>query len=346
MNEDLVAGIFVERSGATLIVAKALPPQIPQPKIEPIVHERVSWGSSDQQDAIERLGVLVEALIELEPNVKHLALACYGPFLSLKPGNANYGTIHGSAHEPFRRTNLLQIVSERLKKVMPGNIVNLSIHTDANACALGELIVQGEPRQTLAFLAVTEGVGLGIVSDGRILRSALHPEIGLIPVRFDQNDPLRPRKPRVRFSKSLGTLANNKSLRDRYEIAYLDQLKGKTISNEMVLNAPDEEFWNLRAYYLAQACLACFSMLAPHKIVIGADLDPENEVAELTRRHFKKFLRERSAELSPMLNFPELGDLNSYIVSSKNPYGDPATDLGYTGSLGLCLAAALGPTRT
>ena len=266
-----------------------------------------------------------------------LAISSPGPFLSLnhKQRSNDYGTVHPTVgNAPLRGLNLPNVFRQAFQDA-GGNPerLRIEVYTDAQACAMGEAVSRNlGPDSTLAFILVTEGIGLGLVRGRSPFGSALHSEFGMMPVRWRGDDKLKPDKDqdKRRYSQSLSQLAENKSL-------------WKRISDEpsvRKLTEGDLDVLDHRAYYLAQGCLACAVMIAPHKIVLGADLDYQESISQMTIVHFRKFLAARQIDREPVFSFPEIGD-DDYISNAKViPNTRNIPPLHVTGALGLCHAAA------
>ena len=276
--------------------------------------------------------------------LKSVAIASYGPFRSLRRTDKElFGQVHEKvSHFPLRGFNLSHMFFRGIKESGGNEDAFITVHTDAEACALGEAIARDLPDDHLLhFILVTEGVGLGVISGRSILKSALHSEIGLLHVRFDARDPLKPARGTRLYSKSLSELADNASLRRR-AFHFSD---GKVTSDDELELFPDETLWNLRAYYLAQACLASTVTLPPHKIVLGADIDHMNSIGSRASRQFYAFLDERRIADQPAFEFTEMyheGMPVENFISSMTS-GSPielARNFQSLGAWGMCYAAA------
>lgn len=322
-----------------------------------------SWDSSlgpdTGQAGIEALVARVTREIRAIGTSKiKIAVSSPGPFYSLdhmrKP--KGYGVINAEvANTPLKGLNLPDQIRRAYEKIsdFDSNDLHIDVYTDAEACAIGEAVKRNTGRDsTLVFILVTEGIGLGIVRGRTPLGSALHSEFGMLPVRWDSKDSLRPNAddPKIReslrlYSKSISQLADNEAIRTRKRIFSRD-------NNGQNLDAITlENLYNLRAYYLSQGCMACTVMLGPQMIVIGADgVDDDNEnytqdVAARTLVHFREFMEARKVDSQPVFVFSELNKDNyiSVLDPAARVAGVPA--LHSTGALGLCHAAAVAKYR-
>lgn len=325
MSGDTVVGVYLERNGGAIMCADAID-ENNRRQITPTHFEEVAWDPDDIESAREGVEALARRAIEI-PGRNSIAVASYGPFLSVrrvaddkKYRSEEFGKIHPeTAHLPLRGLDL--------RTIFPRHV---TIHTDAEACAIGEAMIRGlEDHETLAYLLVTEGIGLGVVQGQRPLRSALHSEMGMLHVRYHDKDPLTPLMGNL-YAMSLSEMAANEAMRTRLR---------QTESGKA---------WDIRAYYLSQACLACAVILAPHKIVVSLDLESnENDFisSKLVDKHFRKFLKERYVNDQPVFDFDEL-DGPDYIDNPRSiPQINEKPSFRVTGSLGMCYAAATAPRR-
>ena len=333
-------GVYLDRFGGAIMRAQVLGTASHRKQLELAATHCIPALWLDQRkrtvlDGIRHLAT--EANKASGDGAIKLAISSPGPFVSLnhKDRSKDYGTVHPKVGtEPMRSFNLPTEFSKAFQDV-GGNPerLRIEVHTDAQACAMGEAVSRDlGPNSTLAFILVTEGIGLGLVRGRTPIGSALHSEFGMMPVRWRGDDKLKPDKDqgKRRYSQSLSQLAENRSL-------------WKRISDEpsvRKLAEGDLDVLDHRAYYLAQGCLACAVMMAPHKIVLGADLDYEERISEMTAVHFRKFLAAREIDREPVFDFPEISD-SGYISNSKKILNTrDIAALHVTGALGLCHAAA------
>lgn len=97
----------------------------------------------------------------------------------------------------------------------------------------------------------------------------------------------------------------------------------------------------LLPYYLAQGCLACTVILAPHQIVLGADHDPSDRLLEKTANAFGRFLSRRVGDAQPLFRYKQLE--RSGFIAAPTPIPALAPLGGgprVTGAVGMCVAAA------
>lgn len=341
-KQHQVIGIFLERTRGLLLRADAHSERDHPASWQFTYLDQCSltWHPEKPSEAIEGLQYFAEIARARYPECKSIAVACYGPFQSLTKGAANYGTLHPTAaHWPLRGEPIPSIFTDVLgSKWQDDPDTRLSVHTDASANALGEAIARAtDGAQIIAHLTVTEGIGMGMVHGRNIEASALHPEIGLMPVQLRASDPLlEPRRRSPLYTVSLAQLADNKSLFARF--AQMTGIKGPTLDD--VLQCDDARLWDMRAFYLAQACIACAVVAPPHQIVVGAEYDPLGDVGERTMAFFSRFMRARRHAKQPVLEYDAL-TRDDFITGPKPIPGlQIKHSLASTGAAGMCYAAA------
>jgi hypothetical protein len=347
MKERVVAGLYIERDGVTAVVAfhphlDILPLIGPSLRVETL--DYYPFTNKEKASAEE---VLLEATRDIAaafPEVYSVAVACFGPFVSLMRRSTDYGLLHAEyGSDPFKGTNVYRLVRNELISSGLHTRIKVTTHTDANAFTLGEAVVRkNERNHILVGILATEGVGGGIVRGNSTYQSALHPELGLAMPRFDKDDPMKPPRGDRLFSRSIGELASNYAMRKRYASEF--ELAPKDVKNSDLEGWRDPKHWNFRSYYLAQLCFFCACFLTPHEIVIASDLDPKGTLVKDVRHFFNELKNARDIDGQPLLDYDEFRQTERFI-SPITPYSDPVMrdfepDIGITGAYGACLLAA------
>lgn len=341
MPDGLVVGIYVERTGALAIRAQARTRKDGVTELDYIDAEEMNWQSDNAEDATSKLTELGRLVGRASgDDLAGIAVAGYGPFVSLVRSDPDFGKLDDAApHMPLRDQNLKTLLCGGVANAGVKHSYALRIHTDADACALGEAQMRGLPDDhLLCYLLVTEGIGLGIVRGRTLHSSALHPEIGILHVRYDRHDPMKPSKTDdlYLYGLSLAEGASNRSIRERLA---LPEEKWGPLSGASK-ERKEAGIEKLRAYYLAQACLACTVILAPHQIVLGTDHDPTNRLVMSSNTIFRKFLSRRAGDRQPLFRYKQL-EKNSFIAAPTSVAGLSALGDGLrvTGAVGMCVAA-------
>lgn len=137
--------------------------------------KQTSGRTSDYpEDTIQ--GIINYIMNALEENEKifFVGIASFGP-LELDKKQKNYGSITSTPKKGWRNFPVLEFIRDKLKPE------HISIETDVNACAFAEF-EQGNHKveESLAYITVGTGVGVGVVSHRKTIHGLTHPEGGHI----------------------------------------------------------------------------------------------------------------------------------------------------------------------
>jgi fructokinase len=177
-----------------------------------------------------------------------IGIAAFGP-VGIGPGRANYGQVLATPKPGWAGFS----ITGALTAAFPA--ARLVLETDVNAAALAEARL-GAARglDDVAYITIGTGIGAGILSGGRLVHGALHPEFGHLKV---------PRMPGDGFSgvcpfhcDCLEGMASGPSLAARW---------GKAAAG---LPA-DHPAWDTEAWYLAHGALALLAIVSPARVIIG-----------------------------------------------------------------------------
>ena len=211
------------------------------------------------------VGHLVSQLRKACPEIDHLTIAGYGPFVQDDPSKPDYGLLHKKAAPPFAGQSVYGLVKAAFGERAPP----ISLINDCAAVAFFDYWKRHRPgrpnSETIAALIVGRGIGGGIVRPGRLgaIGSTLS-EIGHIRVHHHKEDTLLD-SPTCDFHE--GCLTSHASWR-----AVIVRAKKMGTTLAALEKAPDHIIWQLQADYLAQACLTLVLTNAPTRIVLGGSM--------------------------------------------------------------------------
>ncbi|GLW11323.1 fructokinase [Microtetraspora sp. NBRC 13810] len=176
-----------------------------------------------------------------------IGVGSFGP-VDLRAGSPTYGHIMATPKPGWAHTDVVSPLRTALH-------VPVGLDTDVNAAALGEWRRgAGQGLETVAYMTVGTGIGLGTVANGRLLHGLLHPEFGHIRVPHDRS--------RDVFAGScpfhgdcLEGLASGEAMRRRW--------------GQRPENLDEPAVWELEAEYLAHAVMNLTYTLSPERIIIG-----------------------------------------------------------------------------
>lgn len=203
MTQPHVAALCIFRSSASVVVAKCNTISKPWPQYGG-VHAKTFENSPELgiSYTFQKAGELLRPLIEAF-EIQHLAISCFGPFQNLNTEihrNEGYGRI--SKLQSDLGANGVSLVKLAEQYISDDERLKITISTDANALALGELCRRADAevypfsselpnyeaqqtafaRATVVSLLMGKGVGGGLAyAGGDIWQQHYHPEMGHIP---------------------------------------------------------------------------------------------------------------------------------------------------------------------
>ncbi|WP_221567074.1 ROK family protein [Alkalihalobacillus sp. TS-13] len=200
--------------------------------------------------------------------IEALGIGSFGP-VDLNPESPTYGFITTT---PKRHWNNADLVGE-MKKHFD---VPIGFDTDVNAAALGEM-EWGAARglDSCLYMTVGTGIGVGAISEGRIVHGMLHPEMGHIRVRRHEDDAYEGSCPF--HGDCLEGLAAGPAIETRWG------QKGVELADR-----PD--VWELEAFYIAQALVNYILVLSPKRLILGGGVMKQKHLFPLVRKHVMKLL--------------------------------------------------------
>ncbi len=137
------------------------------------IRDRVAFPTGDDPVA------LVEKCAEffVGRDLQAVGLGTFGP-CDPNPSSPTYGHILQTPKPGWADVDLVGMLAQRLQ-------VPLSMTTDVSAAALGELrFGAGQGVPDLVYLTIGTGIGGGVISGGRLLQGATHPEVGHMLLSF------------------------------------------------------------------------------------------------------------------------------------------------------------------
>lgn len=213
----------------------------------------------------------IGALIDFfrSKQIEALGIGSFGP-LELNRESDAFGSITSTPKPGWKNYPLRKAFAEALN-------VPIGIDTDVNAAALGEATYgAGKGLDSLVYYTIGTGVGGGVLADGQLIHGLLHPEMGHMLLRPDQNDPA-PRGFCPYHDGCLEGLASGPAIEKRWGVS----------AKEL----PENHFaWQLEAEYLAQMCVNTIVMLSPKRIVLGGGVMHQTHLFPRIRRRTQELL--------------------------------------------------------
>lgn len=192
-----------------------------------------------------------------------IGVAAFGP-LGVVPGRVSYGKLLATPKPGWAGCSILEALGSAFPQA------RLTIETDVNAAALAEARL-GAARglDDVAYVTIGTGIGAGILSGGRLVHGALHPEAGHFKV---------PRQPSDAFAgvcpfhgDCLEGLASGPAIAARW---------GKPAAEL----PGDHPAWDTEAWYLAHGVLALLAIVSPSRVIIGGGVSQAEKFHEKVER--------------------------------------------------------------
>lgn len=177
-----------------------------------------------------------------------IGVAAFGP-IGIVPGRAEYGKLLATPKPGWAGFS----ITASLAQAFPN--ARVTLETDVNAATLAEARL-GAARglDDVAYITIGGGIGAGILSGGRLVHGALHPEFGHLKV---------PRHPEDSFpgvcpfhADCLEGLASGPSIAARW---------GKPAAEL----PEDHPAWDLEVWYLAHGVLSLLGIVSPARVIVG-----------------------------------------------------------------------------
>lgn len=245
--------------------------------------EQVSIPTTTPEETLPKI---VEYFKDKE--IKALGVAAFGP-VDVNPRSETYGYILETPKLAWRHKDLLGVLKKELN-------VPMGLDTDVNGSCLGE-VTYGCARglDSVIYITIGTGVGVGVWSGGQLVHGMLHPEGGHILLTRHESDPDGGICP---YHKNcLEGFASGPSIEKRW-------------GRKAVELVDRPEVWELESYYIAQALTDYIMLLSPQKIILGGGVMHQEQLFPLIRAKVKDMV-------NGYINTKELADMDHYIVPAS-----------------------------
>ena len=254
-------------------------------------YQEVRFATREPAETLREAGDFFTTMGKDRGAISALGIGTFGP-ADVDPKSATYGQIKNTPKPGWRGADLVGAIREAL-----GSNIPVVFDTDVNAAAWGERR-WGAARGIDDFVYITVGTGIGggVVSGGRLIHGAGHPEIGHLRIPHDVNsDPYPGSCPFHR--DCLEGLTSGTSIANRWG------------QDPRELPA-DHRAWEITAGYLADALANLSMTLAPSRFVLGGGVMDQSHLFPMIRKRFTMQVA-GYLELPPadgMIVPPELGE--------------------------------------
>lgn len=191
-----------------------------------------------------------------DKQIEALGVGSFGP-IDLNTESSTYGFITSTPKKHWKNVNLLG----ELKKHID---VPMAFDTDVNAAALGELEWgAAKGLDSCIYMTVGTGIGVGAVTEGKLIHGMLHPEMGHILVKRHEDDTYKGNCPF--HGDCLEGMASGPAIENRW-------------GQKGVVLSANPQVWELEAYYLAQALVNYILVLSPKKLILGGGVMQQKQL--------------------------------------------------------------------
>lgn len=223
-----------------------------------------------------------------DKNIDALGIGCFGP-IDVSPESPTYGQILETPKLPWVHYDLLKELQKELK-------VPMKVDTDVNASCLGEMVFGcAKGIDSVLYMTIGTGVGVGICIGGTLVHGMLHPEAGHIFInrhKEDKGNCICPYHDSCFEGLAAGPSIETRWGKKAYDLA----------DNDLV--------WEIESEYIAQALVNYILTVSPKKIILGGGVMHQERLFPMVRKKVTKML-------NGYLNTKELKDMDNYIVPNS-----------------------------
>ena len=223
-------------------------------------------------------------------HIAALGVGAFGP-LDLRPGSETFGFITSTPKRAWQNTDLAGALKRGLR-------CPVFLDTDVAAAALGEWRWGGgQDLESLAYVTVGTGIGVGVVHHGRPVHGLMHPELGHIFVRRHAEDAAFPGICPF-HGDCLEGIASGPAILAR---------TGRKLEDV----SPSDPIWMIEADYLGQLCAHLVLGHSPQRILIGGGVMRERLYSGIRERMLHwlgDYIEAAELRASDYISAPHLGE--------------------------------------
>lgn len=234
--------------------------------------------------------ITIPKLVEYfkEKDIEALGIGCFGP-IDLNEQSETYGYITSTPKLKWVNYDMVGTFKKALH-------IPVGFDTDVNGSVLGEATFGcAQGLENVIYITIGTGVGVGVVSNGKLLHGMMHPESGHILLVKHPSDTYAGKCPY--HGCCLEGMAAGPAIEDRWGAKAYD------LKDNMAV-------WELEAYYIAQALVNYIYTYSPQKIILGGGVMHQEQLFALIR---KEVLRLNNGYIMTK----EMQDIEHYIVPAS-----------------------------
>lgn len=230
----MIAGI--ELGGTKVVVATG--------SADGRVLEEQKFPTTTPEETLDR----VIAWLRARGSPRQIGIAAFGP-VAINPNHARYGKILDTPKAGWSGFDLLG----SLAAAFPA--ASFAIDTDVNAAVLAEAkFGAAAGLQDVVYITIGTGIGAGVLTDGRLLHGALHPEFGHLKV------------PRMEGDFFIGVCPYHQDCLEGLASGPAIAARWGKLASEL---PSDHPAWELEAWYIAHGILSLVAIVSPARVIIG-----------------------------------------------------------------------------
>lgn len=237
--------------------------------------------------------IVIPQLVEWFRNhpVAALGIASFGP-LDLNKKSDTYGYVMDTPKKGWQRVDFVSPFKETFG-------IPMAFDTDVNGAALGEVMHgAGRGLDSLCYITVGTGIGVGIYSGGKLLHGLLHPEAGHMKVTRMEGDTF---EGICKAHQREGNMVCCEGFACGPAIEKRWGMKA-----EYLMDRP--EAWEMEAHYISQLVSDLVLTVSPEKIVLGGGVMHQEVLFPLIRKKVQE-------QINHYIRMPQLEEgIERYIV--------------------------------
>ena len=220
-----------------------------------------------------------------DSGIDALGIGTFGP-VCLDSKSQRYGSILETPKTAWRNYPLLERLSENLQ-------VPMLIDTDVNCACLAESVCgAAKGLDSVIYITIGTGIGVGVYINGDTLKGMLHPEAGHIMLKRVEGDNFQgicPYHKDCFEGMAAGPALEQRAGRPAYELS------------------ADDAIWDIEAAYIGAAIADYTLTYSPQRIVLGGGVMEQKHI-------FGKIRDCTSNTLAGYIRTAELDNMSEYIV--------------------------------
>lgn len=223
-----------------------------------------------------------------DKEIVSLGIGAFGP-VDVNKSSETYGYILDTPKTAWKNYDLVGNIKKELN-------IPIGLDTDVNGSCLGEMTFgTSKGLDSVVYITIGTGVGVGASINGQLLHGMLHPEAGHILLKQHPEDNYKGKCPY--HGTCLEGLAAGPAIEDRW---------GK----KAIELKDNDKVWEMEAYYIAQALVTFILTLAPRRIILGGGVMHQTQLFPRIRKEVEKLM-------NGYINTKEIKDMDNYIVPAS-----------------------------